>query len=186
MKTVSIPIVDGKYRALFPEKCVYCGAPKEMTMRQTVSAGRRRRRRFVTVDVPYCAEHARESKRNARVLTVGLVTVLLTSCCTLFGITTSINRTPPTWLLVFLALIATTIGTALAIPISFMAARNLMGNVVSPFGSIMAGLLVAPVGGWLGLQLFGWLKDTGDTLAQNTLLGLAVLVVCIAAAWLLS
>ena len=106
MKTVSIPIVDGKYQALFPEKCVYCGAPKEVTMRQTVSAGRRRRRRFVTVDVPYCAAHARESKRNARVLTVGLVTVLLTSCCVLFGITTSINRTPPTWLLVFLALIA--------------------------------------------------------------------------------
>lgn len=106
MKTVSIPIVDGKYRALFPEKCVYCGAPKEVAMRQTVSAGRRRRRRFVTVDVPYCAEHARESKRNARVLTVGFLMVLLTSCCALFGITTSINRTPPTWLLVFLALIA--------------------------------------------------------------------------------
>ncbi len=45
---------------------------------------------------------------------------------------------------VFLALIATTLGTGLAIPISFLAARNLMSNVVSPFGSIMAGLLLWP------------------------------------------
>ena len=77
MKEVNIPIVEGKYRVLFPEKCVYCGAPKEVAMRRTASGGTRRRRRYVTVDVPYCAEHARESKRNARVLTVGLVTILL-------------------------------------------------------------------------------------------------------------
>jgi hypothetical protein len=106
VKTVSIPIVDGKYRALFPEKCIYCGAPKEATLRQTVHAGQRRRRRFATVDVPYCAAHTRESKRNVRVLTVGFATTLLTSCCVLFGITTSINRNPPTWLLVFLAFVA--------------------------------------------------------------------------------
>ena len=106
MKTVSIPVVDGKYQVLFPEKCIYCGAPKEVTLRQTVSAGQRRRRRFATVDVPYCAAHTRESKRNARALTVGFVTVLLTSCCVLFGVTTSINRNPPTWLLVFLAFVA--------------------------------------------------------------------------------
>jgi hypothetical protein len=106
MKEVHIPIVDGKYRVLFPEKCVYCGAPKAVAMRRTASAGTSRRRRSVTFEVPYCAEHSRESKRNARVLTVGFVTVLLTSCCVLFGVTTSINRNPPTLLLVFLALIA--------------------------------------------------------------------------------
>ena len=105
-KVVSIPIVDGKYRAVFPERCVYCDAPKEVNVRWTASAGTSRRRRRMTVDVPYCAEHARESKRHARVLTVGFVTVLLTSCCVLFGITTSINRNPPTLLLIFLAFIA--------------------------------------------------------------------------------
>ena len=106
MKSVNIPIVEGKYRTAFPEKCVYCGAPKETTMRQMASAGSRRRRRFVTVDVPYCAEHYRESERNTRVLTVGFVTILITSCCVLFGITTSINRNPSTLLMVFLAFIA--------------------------------------------------------------------------------
>lgn len=110
MKKVSIPIVDGKYRALFPEKCVYCGAPKEVEMRLTASRtksyGRRKAYYSARFQVPYCAEHARESKRNARVLTVGFVTVLLTSCCVMFGITTSINRNPPTLLLIFLALVA--------------------------------------------------------------------------------
>lgn len=112
MKEVEIPIVDSKYEALFPPKCVYCGAPKEVTIRKTASSGSSRRRRFVTVDVPYCVEHARESKRNARVLTVGLIVMLLVSCGVLFGITTSINRNPSTGLLVFLALIA--VGLALA------------------------------------------------------------------------
>jgi hypothetical protein len=106
MKEVSIPIVDGKYHVAFPEKCVYCGAPKELTRRQTASAGRQKRRRFVTIDVPYCAEHASMAKRNARVLAIGFVLIMLTSCCVLFGVTTSINRNPPTTLLVFLAFVA--------------------------------------------------------------------------------
>jgi len=85
---------------------------------------------------------------------------------------------------VFLALIATTIGTTLAIPISFLAARNLMDDVVSPFGSIMTGLLLAPVGGWLGLKLFGWLNQIADTVGHNAWLGLVLLAVCGALAWL--
>lgn len=112
MKDVEIPITDNKYKALFPPKCVYCGAPQEVTMRKTASAGSSRRRRYVTVDVPYCAEHARESKRNARVLTAVLIAILLVSCAVLFGIATSINRNPPTGLLLFLALVA--VGLALA------------------------------------------------------------------------
>ena len=85
---------------------------------------------------------------------------------------------------VFLALIATTIGTALAIPISFLAARNLMSNMVSPFGSIMAGLLVAPLGGALGLSLFGWLMGLVDGLTQNVALGVALLVASAVVVWL--
>ena len=85
---------------------------------------------------------------------------------------------------VFLALIATTLGTALAIPISFMAARNLMGDVVSPFGSIMTGLLLAPAGGWLGLRLFGWLNHIADIVGRNVWLGVLLLAVCATLAWL--
>jgi hypothetical protein len=106
MKKVSIPIVDGKYQVMFPEKCVYCGAPKEVTVRRTASAGTSRRRRFATVEVPYCAEHVREAKRNSRILTVGFVLSLLFSCGALFGIATSINRNPSTFLLIVLALVA--------------------------------------------------------------------------------
>ncbi len=86
---------------------------------------------------------------------------------------------------VFLALIATTIGTALAIPISFLAARNLMSTMVSPFGSVMAGILIAPLGGALGLRLFGWLTGLADDLTQNLALGVALLVASIVVVWLL-
>lgn len=86
---------------------------------------------------------------------------------------------------IFLALIATTIGTALAIPISFLAARNLMSAMVSPFGSVMAGLLIAPLGGALGLILFGWLTGLADGLTQNLALGVVLLVASIVVVWLL-
>jgi ABC-type phosphate/phosphonate transport system permease subunit len=85
---------------------------------------------------------------------------------------------------VFLALIATTLGTALAIPISFLAARNLMSNVVSPLGSIVTGLLLAPLGWALGSRLLGWLKDVASGLAQNAGLGVALLVVSLVILWL--
>ncbi len=51
---------------------------------------------------------------------------------------------------VFLALLATTFGTLFAIPLSFLAARNLMREVTSPFLSVALGILVFPVGVGLG------------------------------------
>jgi ABC-type phosphate/phosphonate transport system permease subunit len=86
---------------------------------------------------------------------------------------------------VFLALIATTIGTSLAIPLSFMAARNLMSNVVSPFGGVMAGLLAAPFGWAIGSSLFGWIRDLAQLLAQNVGIGIAVLIASGVILWLL-
>jgi hypothetical protein len=106
VKTVGIPISDGKYTVLFPEKCVYCGAPREKMMREVASAGSGQRTEFVTVDVPYCAQHARQSRRNTRILNMGWVIILLLTCSVMFAVTTSINRNPPTLLLVILALIA--------------------------------------------------------------------------------
>ncbi|MEM7031457.1 MAG: ABC transporter permease subunit [Chloroflexota bacterium] len=57
---------------------------------------------------------------------------------------------------IFLALIATTLGTFLSIPTSFLAARNLMINVTSVFSSLMAIIIAAPIGWLLGSQLFGF------------------------------
>lgn len=53
---------------------------------------------------------------------------------------------------VFLALLATTFGVLIAIPISFIAARNLMTPITSPLTSVALSLILLPVGlaaGWL-------------------------------------
>jgi ABC-type phosphate/phosphonate transport system permease subunit len=86
---------------------------------------------------------------------------------------------------VFLALIATTLGTSLAIPLSFLAARNLMVNVFSPFGSVMAGLLAAPFGWAVGSSLFGWIRNLAGNLASNVGLGVVLLIASGVILWLL-
>lgn len=62
---------------------------------------------------------------------------------------------------VFLALIATTFGIFLAVPFSFLAARNLMIDVNSTFVKFMASLAVVPIGGYLGYIIFKSLTDLG-------------------------
>ena len=107
MKSVDIPIVDGKYQVVFPEKCVYCGAPKEVD--ETVLASRKqtpRRTAYVTVTVLYCTQHYRAARRNARILVAAFVSLFLFSCCVLFSITTSIKRDPPVGLMVGLGVVA--------------------------------------------------------------------------------
>ena len=54
---------------------------------------------------------------------------------------------------VFLALLATTFGTILAIPISFLAARNLMKPVRSPLTSVALSVLGWPIGMGLGYYI---------------------------------
>jgi len=56
---------------------------------------------------------------------------------------------------VFLALLATTIGTILAVPISFIAAKNLMDKVRSPLTSVSLSLVGWPLGIWLGASAAG-------------------------------
>ena len=58
---------------------------------------------------------------------------------------------------VFMALLATTLGTFLAIPVSFLAARNLMATVTSPVASVALTLILVPVGVWLGGAVTDWL-----------------------------
>lgn len=56
---------------------------------------------------------------------------------------------------VFIALLATTIGTFISIPVSFVAARNLMSANKSPLTNVSLSLIGWPVGIWLGVQLAG-------------------------------
>ena len=58
---------------------------------------------------------------------------------------------------VLMALMASTIGTLLSIPLSFVAARNLMQNVKAPMLGIMSGIILLPILGgaafWIGQLL---------------------------------
>ena len=67
---------------------------------------------------------------------------------------------------VFLALVATTAGLVVALPLSFVAARNLMKDVSTTVIGLGLGLLALPVGVYLGLQyvaLQRWvLTDLGE------------------------
>ncbi len=58
---------------------------------------------------------------------------------------------------VFLALLATTVGTALSIPVSFMAARNLMKDVKSPLTSIALSIIGWPLGMGAAMLVARWL-----------------------------
>jgi len=68
---------------------------------------------------------------------------------------------------VFLALLATTFGTFLAIPLSFIAARNLMKSVKSPLASIALSLLGWPIGIVSGYFIVGWVGGLGISFAKN-------------------
>ncbi|MAT98771.1 MAG: hypothetical protein CL608_16635 [Anaerolineaceae bacterium] len=66
-----------------------------------------------------------------------------------------------------MALIASTIGTLLSIPLSFIAARNLMQNVKAPLTGLMSGIILLPIFGglafWLGQLLVGPVLSADST-----------------------
>lgn len=78
---------------------------------------------------------------------------------------------------VFLALLATTLGTFLAIPISFLAARNLMSDVKSPLSSIALSVLGWPLGLGLGILIAQWVSDLSQSLTSSISLNAAGVVV---------
>jgi phosphonate ABC transporter permease subunit PhnE len=59
---------------------------------------------------------------------------------------------------VFIALLATTIGTAISIPVSFVAARNLMSTSKSQLTSVALSIIGWPLGMWFGLQMARWIS----------------------------
>jgi phosphonate ABC transporter permease subunit PhnE len=63
---------------------------------------------------------------------------------------------------VFLALLATTIGTILAVPVSFIAAKNIMSDVKGPLASVALAIIGWPLGFAIGLQvadLIHWIAE---------------------------
>lgn len=66
---------------------------------------------------------------------------------------------------VFLALLATTLGTLLAVPLSFIAAKNLMKDVKSPLISIALNLILIPAGVYVGIKMAGLTGQFADFVA---------------------
>lgn len=71
---------------------------------------------------------------------------------------------------VFMALLATAIGTVLAIPISFLAARNLMAENKSPLTSLALSIIGWPLGIFLGLQVTSWARSVLEPMFGNNLM----------------
>ncbi len=85
---------------------------------------------------------------------------------------------------VALALLATTVGTALAIPLSFLSARNLMRDITTPVANLSLYLLALPIGVGLGAMLGRWAGALAESLAINNWVVLAgVVVVPAAVVW---
>lgn len=87
---------------------------------------------------------------------------------------------------IFMALLASTIGTALAVPISFLAARNLMENITWPLASITAAVVTITMGGWLGALITGQINNLTTFVVDQPLLGLGLLVVVSVLIWLVT
>ena len=78
---------------------------------------------------------------------------------------------------VFLAFLATTLGTVIAVPLSFMAARNLMRDISVPMTKLALQLLAMPVGVGLGILAAGWARTISEQLTDSIFLVILGLVV---------
>ena len=83
---------------------------------------------------------------------------------------------------VFMALLATAIGTALAIPVSFIAARNLMAENNSPLTSIAFSIVGWPIGIYLGIKTAGYTRQVLTPFLESptkAVIGLVIAIVLV-------
>ena len=86
---------------------------------------------------------------------------------------------------IFLALIATFVGTILAVPISFLAARNLMENVHAPMASIALAIIVIPIGWMIGSNVTRWIVQLAGYTYGFPLFGIVSAIIASILAWAL-
>ena len=70
---------------------------------------------------------------------------------------------------VFMAFLATTLGTLIALPLSFMAARNLMRDIRTTVTNLSLNLLAIPVGGFVGLWVSRWARGLAGLIGSDWL-----------------
>ena len=85
---------------------------------------------------------------------------------------------------VMLALLATTAGLLVAIPLSFLAARNLMRDVSTPILNIALTILAIPVGVAVGMVGARWAQSLSERLEEGVPVTFA-LVALVAVIWIL-
>ncbi len=78
---------------------------------------------------------------------------------------------------VMLALLATTVGLILAVPLSFFAARNLMRDIATPLVNLSLTLLALPVGVVVGTEFSRWMRALSAPLSANAAVTLVAAVV---------
>lgn len=83
----------------------------------------------------------------------------------------------------FMALLATTLGVAIAMPASFLAARNIMTPITTPFTSVALSILALPVGLFIGWQASNWVGAFGELFTNNSWINLAALPVASTLVW---
>jgi phosphonate ABC transporter permease subunit PhnE len=71
---------------------------------------------------------------------------------------------------VFLALLATTLGVFIAVPMSFLAARNLMRDVSTPVIKLALQMLALPIGIGVGILAARVARDVSERLIENDFL----------------
>jgi phosphonate ABC transporter permease subunit PhnE len=86
---------------------------------------------------------------------------------------------------ILMALMASTLGSIIAIPISFLGARNLMADIGAPLAAIMAAIIGLAIGGGIGLFAGRQISSFVEQLTENSWSGLVALVVAASAAGLL-
>jgi phosphonate ABC transporter permease subunit PhnE len=92
----------------------------------------------------------------------------------------TINRIIET---ILMALMASTIGTIIAVPVSFIAARNLMARSGATLAGLMTALAFLPIGGWLGRQLGLTLTTGAERLSTQPIVGTAGLLATAGLFW---
>jgi phosphonate ABC transporter permease subunit PhnE len=85
---------------------------------------------------------------------------------------------------VALAFVATTLGTIVGIPLSFMSARNLMRSVRTPLVSVALFFIGLPVGILAGRQIGRWVTDVSANVGSNAVAQLGLSLAVAIAGWL--
>ncbi len=86
---------------------------------------------------------------------------------------------------VLMALMASTLGTILAVPISFLGARNIMEDVASPLAAIMASLVALPIGAAMGGQIGRGVSQVSTQIGGSLIFSLAGVLLAIGLAYLI-